>query len=116
METLNVPLFPVGQDEGEYLVFLPGVETERIDELAYDVDSDKNVLDIHCVYGEENGEPVGQTYTIEINEVNRDQIENLQRLAVLNPNDMEPSELTDDPEAQDELETLFEHLRGVEQT
>lgn len=114
MEALNLPLFPVGESDGEYLVFLPGVETEEIEELAFNVDNDQEVFHVHCVYGEQDGEPVGQTYKIEINEVNRDQIDNLERLAVLNPNDMDPSDLTDDPEAQDELETLFEHLRTVE--
>jgi len=115
MDILKVPLFPVGEDgTGEYLIFLPGVETDEIEELAYEVDQDGGELRVHCIYGEEDGEPVGQTYSVEINEVNRDQIENLEKLAVLNPDDMDPAELTDDPEGQDELETLFEHLEEIE--
>lgn len=116
MGILKLPLFPVGdRDNGEYLVFLPGVETEEIEELAYETDEDMEEMRIHCIYGEEDGEPVGQTYSIEINDVNRDQVEDLEQLAVLNPSDMEPEELTEDPEGQDELARLFEHLKEIEE-
>lgn len=114
MDTLNLPLFPVGQDEGEFLVFLPGVETEELEELAYEVDEDDDEFYVHCIYGEEDGEPIGNTYVLEINDVNRDQIEQLEKLAVLNPSDMDPEELTEDPEAQEELQSLFDYLIELE--
>jgi len=115
LETLNLPLFPVGEEQGEFLVFLPGVQTEELEELAYEVDDEEDKFHIHCIYGEEDGQPVGNTYVLEVNDVHRDQLQRLEKLAVLNPSDMEPEELTEDPEAQEELQSLFDYLIDLEE-
>lgn len=117
MNALQLPLIPIGeQGSGQSLLFLPGVRSDQLDGVDFEVDQEEEILFVHCIYGEnEDGEPVGDTYPIAINEFNRNQIDQLDELGVLHPDDVEAEELTDDPEIQEELEGLFEEIKAMEE-
>lgn len=116
MQGLQLPLIPLGsEDSGEFLIFLPGVRTDELLEVGFEVDEEEELLQIACIYDEdEDGNPLGNSYPIEINETNRRQIENLEKLVVLHPDDQDVEELSDDPQIQEDLEELFEHIRQLE--
>lgn len=116
MQGLQLPLIPLGsEDSGEFLIFLPGVRTDELLEVGFEVDEEEELLQIACIYDEdEDGNPLGNSYPIEINETNRRQIENLEKLVVLHPDDQDVEELSDDPQIQGDLEELFEHIRQLE--
>ncbi|MFB6356678.1 MAG: hypothetical protein ABEJ65_09215 [bacterium] len=116
MDGLQLPLFPLGKDTNEYLLFLPGVEADEIEELGYEVEEEESIMQVYCIYDEdENGDPVGDIYPVSINEHNRPQIEQMEQLVVLGPDDMDPSELTEKSDDQEQLEELFETLRQMEE-
>lgn len=116
MNGLDLPLIPIGTEEsGEYLIFLPAVRTDELEEVNFAVDEDEDVLQIACIYGEdESGQPVGNTYPIEINDLNRPHIDALEKLVVMHPSDQEIEELTDDPDTREDLEELFEFIEELE--
>lgn len=116
MQGLQLPLIPLGSEEsGEYLIFLPAVQTDELLEVGYEVNEEESLLQIACIYDEdEEGNPVGNSYPVEINETNRQQIENLDKLVVLHPDDQDVEELSDDPQIQDDLRDLFDHIRQLE--
>lgn len=117
MDAFQLPLIPIGeQDSGEYLIFLPGLRTDELTQVGFDVDEEEDVFHVLCQYGEdEDGEPIGESYPIEINEMNRGQIDELQTLAVLHPDDEDVEDLTPNPDAQEELRELFSHVRNLEE-
>lgn len=117
MDGLQLPLIPIGEEgSGQSLVFLPGVRSDELEGVDFEVDEDEEILFVHCIYGEnDQGEPVGDSYPIEVNEFNRDQIDQLDELGVLHPDDVEPEELTEDEEIQEELSGLFKEIRAMEQ-
>jgi len=115
MEAMNLPIFPMDEDGNDCLVFLPGVETEEIVDLKYEFDPEESVLLIYCIYGEnEDGEPTGDSYPVAIGEDEHELVEDIGELMVLGPGDVEPDELTDDAEAIEQLEELFDQLRQIE--
>jgi hypothetical protein len=116
MNGLDLPLIPIGTEEsGEYLIFLPAVRTDELEEVNFAVDEDDDVLQIACIYGEdESGQPVGNTYPIEINDLNRAHIDALEKLVVMHPSDQDIDELTDDPDTREDLEELFDFIEELE--
>lgn len=116
MQGLQLPLIPLGsEDSGEFLLFLPAVRTDELLEVGFEVKEDENLLQVACIYDEdEEGNPMGNSYPIEINETNRQQIENLEKLVVLHPDDQDVEELSEDPQIQDDLKDLFNHIRQLE--
>lgn len=116
MQGLQLPLIPLGTEEsGEFLLFLPAVRTDELLEVGYEVNEEEDLLQVACIYDEdEEGNPMGNSYPIEINESNRRQIENLEKLVVLHPDDQDVEELSDDPQIQDDLKDLFNHIRQLE--
>ncbi len=116
MIALDIPLHPVDEDEGHYVIFLPGVRTDQLESVSYDIDEEEEIFNVYCVYGEdEEGRPEGDMYPIDMNDQNRSQIDGLEELAVLNPRDYDPADLTEDPEDQKQLEELFEGLYEMEE-
>lgn len=116
MQKLDIPLIPMGEENsGEFLIFLPGLQSDELIEVAYDINQEEEILYISCVYGKnEDGEPVGDVYPIEINDENRKQVHDIDTLAVLHPDDQEIDSLTDDPEDQEKLEELYSMIRELE--
>ncbi|MFB6346286.1 MAG: hypothetical protein ABEK50_11010 [bacterium] len=116
MQGLQLPLIPLGSEEsGEFLLFLPAVRTDELLEVGFEVNEEENLLQVACIYDEdEEGNPVGNSYPIEINENNQRQIDQLEKLVVLHPDDQDVEELSDDPQIQDDLEELFTHIRQLE--
>lgn len=116
MQGLQLPLIPLNDEEsGEYLVFLPHVDTEELEQIGTEIHEDEEIFEIYCIYGEnEDGEMLGDSYPLEINEVNRPQIEDLEQLVVMHPDDQPVESMTDDPEMQEQLEDLYDHIRDLE--
>lgn len=117
MQGLEIPLIPIGTEEsGEYLVFLPAVETDELEEVNFAVDEDDGIIHIACIYDEdEDGEPIGNTYPIEIDGLNEEHIDKIQKLVVLHPSDQDVEELTDDPQTQDDLRDLYDYIAQLEE-
>jgi hypothetical protein len=115
MDAMNLPIFPVDEEAKKNLVFLPGVDTDEIEDLMYEFDEDESVLIVYCIYGEdEDGEPIGNSYPIAIGEDEHELVRGIEELMVLGPEDVDPSELTEDPDSQEEIEALFDKLRDIE--
>lgn len=115
MEAMNLPIFPVDEQGNKNLVFLPGVDTDEIIDLMYEFDEDESVLMVYCIYGEDDeGEPIGDSYPVAIGEDEHELVHGIEELMVLGPADVDPAELTDDPESQEQIEELFQNLREIE--
>lgn len=116
MEGLDIPFIPIGTHEsGEYMIFLPAVETDELEEVKFTVDEEEDLVRIACIYDEdEDGEPVGDTYPITIDELNREHVQNLDKLVVLHPSDQDIEDITDDPDIQDDLRDLYDYIRELE--
>lgn len=117
MNGLDIPLIPIGtEEEGEYLIFLPAVRTDQLEEVNFAVDDEEDLLQIACIYGEdEEGQPIGNTYPIAVNEMNREHVERMEKLVVMHPSDQEIEELTDDSRTQDDLRELFDFIEELEE-
>lgn len=117
MNGLDIPLIPIGtEEEGEYLIFLPAVRTDELEEVNFAIDDEEDLLQIACIYGEdEEGQPIGNTYPIAVNEMNREHVERMDKLVVMHPSDQEIEELTDDPRTQEDLRELFDFIEELEE-
>lgn len=117
MNGLDIPLIPLGPEgEGQYLIFLPAVRTEELEEVNFAIDEEEDLLQIACVYGEdEDGQPIGNTYPIAVNEMNRQHLDSMQELVVMHPSDQDIEELTDDPQTQEDLRDLFDFIEELEE-
>ena len=117
MNGLDIPLIPLGaQDSGRYLIFLPAVRTDELEDVNFAINEEEQLLQIACVYGEdEEGQPVGNTYPIAVNEMNREHLESMEELVVMHPSDQEVEELTDDPQTQEDLRELFDFIGQLEE-
>lgn len=112
---LDIPMFETGQ-ENEYVIFLPGVRTDDVETLTFDVDKDREQFKIYLVYEhDEEGRPVGEMYPISLTDTKEQQLTNMESLAVVNPRDHDPEQLSEDPEVREELTELFERLKELEQ-
>lgn len=112
---LDIPLLPIDEEPGQYVIFLPGVRTEELEDITYEVDEEEEMLRIYCVYGtDEEGIPTGDMFPINLGESNREHLENMEKLAVLNPRDHDPEELARDPDDRKQLQNLFEALLALE--
>jgi hypothetical protein len=116
MNGLELPLIPIGTEgSGEFMIFLPAVETDELEEVTFTIDEEEDLIRIACIYGEdEDGNPVGQTYPIAITEMNRQHLDSVEKLIVLHPSDQDVEELTDDPQIQDDLRDLFDYIDQLE--
>jgi len=111
---LDIPMFRTG-GEDEYVIFLPGVRTDDVETLTYEVDEDEQQFRIYLVYErDEEGRPVGEMYPISLTDTKQRQLEKMQSLAVVNPRDQDPERLSEDPEVRRELRELFDRLEDLE--
>lgn len=112
---LDIPMFRTGEDR-EYVIFLPGVRTDDVETLTYEIEEDKDQFNIYLVYDrDEDGRPVGEMYPIALTERKQEQLETMETLAVMNPRDQDPDQLSQDPDVQEELTELFDRLKELEQ-
>ncbi len=112
---LDIPMFETGQ-ENEYVIFLPGVRTDDVETLTFEVDKDREQFKIYLVYEhDEEGRPVGEMYPISLTDTKEQQLTRMESLAVVNPRDHDPDQLSEDPDVREELSELFERLKELEQ-
>ena len=112
---LDIPLFPLDEDEHSYIVFLPGVRMDDLEDVTYNIDAENQLFEVYCVYEyTDENEPVGDMYPLDLNERRRDQIEHMDNLMVLDPRRYDPEDLADDSQSRDVFEQLFERLRELE--
>ncbi|MFB6346309.1 MAG: hypothetical protein ABEK50_11130 [bacterium] len=108
-DPVPLPVISVDDAPGTALVMLPGVSMERLEQVSFEVDD--NILHITCIYDEEQDQTF--QYDVEITEENRETIESMERLAVMNPSDVEPRKLTSDPEQIKRLRSVMEDVKSL---
>lgn len=112
---LDIPLLPIDEEPGQYVIFLPGVRTDELQDITYEVDEEDEMLRIYCVYGtDDQGIPTGDMFPINLGESNRNHLEKMSKLAVMNPRDHDPEDLATHPEDKKQLQALFEALLALE--
>lgn len=116
MEGLDIPLIPAGDpEEGNFSIFLPGLDSDELQEAGYEYNEAENLLEILCVYGEtEDGEMIADKYPVNVSDVPESFLTNLNQVQVLSIDDWEPEELAEDEEFLEELRNLFDYIRDLE--
>ncbi len=116
MKRLRLPLFSVGSEDGLYMIFLPGLEPDQLEDVVFQVDrDDEQLLNVYCIY-ESNGEaPEVDYYPIDIHQGNRDQVESLNNLIVEHHAEYTPEDLTDNSDERAQVQQLFDELRRLEE-
>lgn len=112
MDPLHVPFFQLDEQTNKYAVFLPGFRVEDVERLDFRYDPEEEILRIVCQYEESDG-PKTEIYPLAITDVNRDAFEQMRQLAVFNPSEYSPDELTSDPRQQENIRTFFEKLENL---
>lgn len=108
-EPVPLPVLSVGDAPGTALVFLPGVNVDRLERVSFEVEDD--VLNITCFYDEEAGQTF--EYPVQVTDENRDTIQSMERLAVMNPSEVEPRKLTSDPEQISRLKNVMKEVKSL---
>lgn len=108
-EPVPLPVISVDDAPGTALIMLPGVNMERLEHVRFEVDGD--ILHVTCIYDESNDQTF--QYTVEITDDNRGTIESMERLAVMNPSDVEPTKLSSDPEQIKRLQNVMKEVKSL---
>lgn len=108
-DPVPLPVISVEDAPGTALIMLPGVNMDDLEHVSFDVDD--GVLHVTCYYDE--SEEQYFEYDVEITDSNRETIESMERLAVMNPSDVEPRKLTSDPKKIKELEEVMEEVKTL---
>ena len=115
MSTFDLPIFPQDEENGEYLVFLPGVESTPASRVTFEVDHENDTLHIACFADEADpGDDPEQECGIAITSSNRAFVDEIQSLNVVHPEEISSEQLTDDRSLQQELDGLFDHIEEME--
>lgn len=114
VRTLDLPLFPQDEDNGEYLIFLPGVPSTPASRVTFKVDHDNNELQIACFDDAEPDSEPAVRFSVAINESNRPFVDDIELLNIIHPDDIAVEQLTDDPDLQEEIQGLFDHIKAME--
>lgn len=108
-DPVPLPVISVEDAPGTALVMLPGVNMEDLEHVSFEVGED--VLHITCFYDEDGDQRF--EYDVEITDENRGTIESMERLAVMNPSDVEPRKLTSDPEQVKRLRNVMKEVKSI---
>lgn len=106
-EPVALPVISVEDAPGTALIMLPGVNMDRLEKVSFEINGE--VLCVTCKYEED------QTfgYNIQITEDNRETIESMKHLAVMNPSEVEPRKLTSDPEKIKRLRRVKKDVKSM---
>ncbi len=107
MEPIPLPVIPVGDVDSTALAILPDVEVDELETVSFEREGD--CLRITCQYPETHDKEQS-VYPVEITDSNRDVIQSMNKIAVMNPDQIDPKDLTDHPEEQDKLHRLMEEI------
>lgn len=113
MEPIPLPVIPVEDADNTALAILPNVDLENLDTVSFEVDGD--CLSITCFYGEDH-EDEETLYPVKITDSNRDLIESMEKLAVMDSDQVEPDALTAHPKERDKLNRLLAEVRDSSET
>lgn len=107
MEPIPLPVIPVGDVDNTALAILPDVQVDELETVSFELEDD--CLRVTCRYPEEH-EKDRTIYPVEITDSNRGIIESMDKIAVMDPDQIDPEDLTDHPEEQDKLHQLMEEI------
>lgn len=108
-DPVPLPVISVEDAPGTALIMLPGVNMDDLEHVSFETDD--GVLEVTCFY-DQDGDQFFE-YDVEITDSNRETIESMERLAVMNPSDVEPRKLTSDPEKIKELEEVMQEVKTL---
>jgi hypothetical protein len=107
MEPIPLPVIPVGDVDNTALAILPDVQVDKLETVSFELEDD--CLRITCRYPE--GHEKDRTiYPVKITESNRDVVQSMEKIAVMDPDQIDPQDLTDHPEELDKLHRLMEEI------
>lgn len=110
MEPIPLPVIPVADAENTGLVFLPHVAIDHLETVSFKVQDD--VLRVRCYYSEEHDEDE-RLFPIKITESNRDLIESMTKIVIMNPEEVDPEKLTSHPKERDKLNRLRAQIKST---
>lgn len=108
-DPVPLPVISVEDAPGTALIMLPGVNMDDLEHVSFETAD--GVLEVTCFY-DQDGDQFFE-YDVEITDSNRETIESMERLAVMNPSDVEPRKLTSDPEKIKELEEVMQEVKTL---
>lgn len=113
MEPIPLPVIPVGDMANTGLVILPDLEMEFLETVSFDVSD--GVLRVTCRYDASYDEDE-RVYPVEVTDSNREIIESMDKIAVLDTDQLEPEKLASHPEEREKLEDLMDTIKSAEYT
>lgn len=113
MEPIPLPVIPVEDAENTALAILPSVSLDHLKTVSFEVEDD--CLNITCRYAEGHDEDE-TLYPVKITDSNRDLIESMEKLAVMDSDQVEPDALTAHPKERDKLNRLLAEVRDSSET
>ncbi len=109
MKPLPIPIIPVGDLENTALVILPDLDMDKLETVSFDVH--EKVLQVTCRF-DETHEEKSREYPVKITQSNRRTVESMEKIAVMDAEQVKPDKLTSHPEERKKLENLMTEIKS----
>jgi hypothetical protein len=107
MEPIPIPVIPVGDMDNTALVILPDLNMEALDTVSFEIEDE--VLMVTCRFDESHDDSLRE-YPVEITDSNRPTVESMDKIAVMDAEQVDPETLASHPDEQEKLEDLMEAI------